>query len=219
MWPGRAENKKNKGFTPCFSPRDSDQNHRTSQWWQACWCNNRWVSGSNHFADYRSHPRTGSGDCRGSHHESGRESRNNRKKNCRTTFELPHLSLFCTLIIAYFWRLVNSQFDFFSKKIKEADISVYLCLLVVRFERTSSLCRFHRRHQPQMGEPDSNGWSGTPGDSPQPKHTICVFLPSLIFYREDTWREPRGFPGQFSFSLALIVSQLGRFVKGFRKLF
>ena len=51
-----------------------------------------------------------------------------------------------------------------------------------------------------MGEPDSNGWSGTPGDSPQPTHTICVFLPSLIFFREDTWREPRGFPGQLSFS-------------------
>ena len=53
-------------------------------------------------------------------------------------------------------------------------------LLAVRLERTSSLCRLNRRHQPQMGEPDSNGWSGTSGDSPQPKHTICVLYPYCI---------------------------------------
>ena len=51
----------------------------------------------------------------------------------------------------------------------------------MRLERTSSLCRLNRRHQPQMGEPDSNGWSGTPGDSPQPTHTICVLYQVLYF--------------------------------------
>ena len=29
---------------------------------------------------------------------------------------------------------------------------------------------------------------------------LTTQMPNLIFYREDTWREPRGFPGQFSFS-------------------
>ena len=53
-------------------------------------------------------------------------------------------------------------------------------LLAVRLERTSSLCRLNRRHQPQMGELDSNEWGGTPGESPQPKHTICVLYPYCI---------------------------------------
>ena len=88
------------------------------------------------------------------------------------------LELLFVLLLQHAWLDLSSTFLTF--------------LLAVRLERTSSLCRLNRRHQPQMGEPDSNGWSGTPGDSPQPKHTICVFLPNLIFYREDTWQEPRG---------------------------
>ena len=35
-----------------------------------------------------------------------------------------------------------------------------------------------------MGEPDSNGWSGTPGDSPQPTHTICVLYQVLYFFEK-----------------------------------
>ena len=75
-------------------------------------------------------------------------------------------SCLCVFIIAQTLRFVKTFFNFF--------------LLAVRLERTSSLCRLNRRHQPQMGEPDSNGWSGTPGDSPQPKHTICVLYPYCI---------------------------------------
>ena len=60
------------------------------------------------------------------------------------------------------------------------DLFLIFFLLAVRLERTSSLCRLNRRHQPQIGEPDSNGWSGTSGDSPQPKHTICVLYPYYI---------------------------------------
>ena len=91
----------------------------------------------------------------------------------------------CVLIISQTLRFVKT----FLKK-----------MLAVRLERTSSLCRLNRRHQPQMGEPDSNGWSGTPGDSPQPTHTICVFFAkSYIFPRrylartsskENGWESP-----------------------------
>ena len=126
----------------------------------------------------------------------------------------------CTCIIAHSWLFVKYFFYFF--------------LLAVRLERTSSLCRLNRRHQPQMGEPDSNGWNGTPGDSPQPTHTICVFFAkSYIFPRRYLARTSSKENGRESPSpsrleviaptfrtffhshlfCTLIVSQLGRFVK------
>ena len=72
---------------------------------------------------------------------------------------------FCTLIISQVFRLVKSFFLIF--------------LLAVRLERTSSLCRLNRRHQSQMGEPDSNGWSGTFGGlSATDAHHLC-FVPLL----------------------------------------
>lgn len=55
-------------------------------------------------------------------------------------------------------------------------------LLVARLERASSRRRFNQRHQPQMGEPGSNGWSGLPGESPRPMHTICVLCQYYITY-------------------------------------
>ena len=58
-------------------------------------------------------------------------------------------------------------------------------LLAVRLERTSSLCRLNRRHQPQMGEPDSNGWSGTLGGlSATDAHHLC-FVPLLYHNLDD----------------------------------
>ena len=82
-----------------------------------------------------------------------------------------------------------------------------------------------------MGEPDSNGWSGTSGDSPQPKHTICVLYPYCI----TTWEICQEvFSTFFGFQLSCesnrnpasltaldfsyIVPHIGRFVKGFLKI-
>lgn len=75
-------------------------------------------------------------------------------------------SLICILIISQTLRFVKTFFLFF--------------LLAVRLERTSSLCRLNRRHQPQIGEPESNEWGGTPEESPHLSHTICVLCPYCI---------------------------------------
>ena len=70
--------------------------------------------------------------------------------------------------------ILYHTFLYLSIPLKNIFVNFLFFLLAVRLERTSSLCRLNRRHQPQMGEPDSNGWSGISGDSPRPTHTICV---------------------------------------------
>ena len=73
-------------------------------------------------------------------------------------------------------------------------------MLAVRLERTSSPLPT----QPTTPTTDGRtrlervGWLS--GGLPATEAHHLRFVPSLIFFREDTWREPRGFPGQFSFS-------------------
>jgi hypothetical protein len=55
---------------------------------------------------------------------------------------------------------------YYSTLLAICQVLFLIFLLAVRLERTSSLCRLNRRHQPQMGELESNEWSGTPGESP-----------------------------------------------------